>query len=146
MMWGGISYGYRTSGNSNLNAQRYIDQILRPVLVPFLQAHPVVSTFQQDNACHHTAQLTTAYMQQNNIRLLPWPAVSPDLSPIEQLWDQLGQRVAARRPAPNNRQELIDALQQEWNLIPQQRIQRLIRSMPRRCRACVAVNGGHTGY
>ena len=90
MMWGGISYGYQTlliPVVGNLNAQRYIDQILQPVLVPFLQAHPVVSTFQQDNARPHTAQLTTAYMQQNNIRLLPWPAVSPDLSPIEQLWD-----------------------------------------------------------
>ena len=149
MMWGGISYDHRTPlipVVGNLNAQRYIDQILRPVLVPFLQAHPIVSTFQQDNARPHTARLTTAFLQQHNVRLLPWPAVSPDLSPIEHLWDQLGQRVSARRPAPNNRQQLIAVLQQEWNAIPQQRIQRLIRSMPRRCRVCVAVNGGHTGY
>ena len=75
-----------------------------------------------------------------------WPALSPDLSPIEHLWDELGRRVRHRQNPPETLQELGDALVHEWNNIPQAFIQRLIGSMRRRCEAVVAARGGHTGY
>jgi hypothetical protein len=71
---------------------------------------------------------------------------SPDLNPIEQLWDELGRRVAARRRHPEIRQMLIQALQEECERIPQQTIRKLVQSLRRRCVACVRARGGHTCY
>ena len=104
MVWGGISYQQRTPlvifdvrpGRGNgVTAQRCIDNNFLPVIHPFMAAHPGMK-FQQDNARSHTAIITTQFLQQDNIYLLPWPSMSPDLSPIEHLWDELGQRIKAR--------------------------------------------------
>ena len=149
MVWGGISFRHRTPLiiiDGTLTSQRYINEVLRPTVVPFLAAHHDVTLFQQDNARPHSARATMDFLQQQNIATLPWPAFSPDLSPIEHLWDQLGRAVRQRHPQPQTRRQLKAALQAEWRNIPQVRIQRLIRSMPRRCRACVAVVGGHIRY
>ena len=85
-------------------------------------------------------------MSQNNIHVLPWPALSSNLSPIEHLWDELGRRVRHRKNPPETLQELRDALVYEGNNIPQACIQRLIDSMRRRCDAVVVARGGHTRY
>ena len=149
MVWGGISWRYRTLLvviEGNLTSRWYIDEVLEPVLVPFLQNHADVTLYQQDNARPHSARLITDFLGQNNVQVLPWPAFSPDLSPIKHLWDQLGRRVFNSRHNVHNRQQLIQTLNREWEAIPQYKIQRLIRSMRRRCKATIDVNGGHTRY
>ena len=77
----------------NLTSRRYIDEVLETAVVLFLQNHADVTLNQQDNARPHSARLTTDFLGQNNVQVLPWTAFSPDLSPIEHLWDQLGRRV-----------------------------------------------------
>jgi hypothetical protein len=99
--------------------------------------------FQQDNARPHTANITRTYLQQAQLQMLPWPARSPDLSPIEHLWDMMGQRLRLLPRAPHNLDELRHQLQVKWNDIPQEN---LIESMPRRVNACIAVNGDVTHY
>ena len=149
MVWGGISWRHKTQlivVDGNLTARRYIDEILEPEVVPFLRNNGDVTLFQQDNARAHSARLTMDFFNQNGVQVLPWPAFSPDLNPIEHLWDQLGKRVYSRRHPPINRQQLAMALQEEWNNITQDQIQRLIRSMRRRCQATLDANGGHTRY
>ena len=149
MVWAGISRNYRTPlvvVEGNLTAQRYVDQILEPHLVPFFTNHPDLSLFQQDGARAHTARLTMNFLEQEDIDVLPWCARSPDLSPIEHLWDELGRRVSRRDNQPINRETLIAALQEEWNNVPQATIANLIGSMRRRCTACQQARGGHTGY
>lgn len=149
MVWAGMSTNSRTPLviiDGNLTARRYIDEVLETTYLPFRTEHPEIRILQQDNARPHTARITTAYLQQHNVEVLPWPAYSPDLSPIEHLWDQLGRRVSRRAPSPTNRQELVAALQEEWQNIPQDNLRRLVRSMRRRCQACVQANGGHTRY
>jgi len=66
--------------------------------------------------------------------------------PIRTFVDDLDRRVRSRQPAPQTLQELQQALQQEWGRIPQDRIRRLIESMPRRVRAVLQANGGHNRY
>lgn len=147
MVWGAISYNRKSElvlVQGNLTANRYIDQILRPHVLHLVD--PQRQLYQQDNARPHTARATVDYLADNNINTLPWPSKSPDLNPIEHLWDQIGRRVRRRRLQPQTLQQLFHALQEEWRRIPQQNIQRLIRSMPRRCRAVVAAGGGHTSY
>ena len=86
MLWAGICHGHKTElvfVEGALNAQSYCDTILQPVVVPFIQRHSV--TFQQDNARPHIVRICNEYLQANNVDVLPWPAFSPDLSPIEHL-------------------------------------------------------------
>ena len=117
----------------NLNAQGYINQILQPEAVPFLQRHGP-ALLMHDNARPH----------RNNINV-PWPAVSPDMNPIEHIWDYIGRKVRTRGNVHNLR-DLENALIQEWNNIPNVVIRRYVRSMPGRFAACINSRGGHTRY
>ena len=145
MVWGAISYNHRSElvvVQGNLTANRYIEQILHPHLRPIINHQREL--LQHDNARPHTARATVAYLARENINVLPWPSKSPDLNPIEHLWDDLDARVRERQH--QTLAELGHALQDEWRLIPQARLQRLIRSVPNRCRAVLAARGGHTRY
>ena len=149
MVWGGISWRHKTPLvvlDGTLTAQRYVDNVLRPFVLPFVRNHDDVNVVQQDNARPHSARVTQEFLRENNIRILPWPAFSPDLNPIEHFWDQLGRKVYDGRRQISNRQQLVQALIEEWDAIPQYRIQRLIQSMRRRCHAVLNVQGGHTRY
>ena len=94
MVWGGISVRSRTELlvlKGTLTGQRYINEVLQPVVLPFVQQHHVV--LQDDNAKPHRARIVQQFLQQNNVDHLDWSARSPDLSPIKHVWDILGQRV-----------------------------------------------------
>ena len=147
MVWGAISYNQKSHLviiQGNLTAQRYIDHVLRPHLLPIIDQQRQM--FQQDNARPHTARATMTFLQNSNVNVLPWPSKSPDLNPIDHSWDTLDRRVRQRQRQPQTLQQLAVALQEEWRAIPQERIQRLIRSCPRRCRTVVAARGAHTRY
>ena len=64
-----------------------------------------------------------------NVPVLPRPAYSPDMSPIERVWDDLDRRVRQRVPVPANIQQLRTAIEEEWDNIPQATINSLINSM-----------------
>ena len=102
--------------------------------------------FQQDNARCHMAHISMTVLENNHIRVLPWPAMSPDLSLIEHLWDELGRRIRNSQNTPETLAQLRTALFGEWNNIPQDFIRRLIDSMRRRCQAVINARGGHTRY
>ncbi|GFX22778.1 DDE_3 domain-containing protein [Trichonephila clavipes] len=69
-----------------LTGQRYVDDILRTHVGPFLNGLPG-AIFQQDNARPHTARVAQDYLR--HFQTLPWPARSPELYPVEHVWDQL---------------------------------------------------------
>jgi hypothetical protein len=80
----------------NFNAQRYCDEILRPIVVPFICRHPLM--FQNDNAQPHVARICTQFLENSwkipkfqfqNGPVLPWTAYSPDMSQIKHVWDGL---------------------------------------------------------
>ena len=127
----------------NINAVRYREDILLPHVVPFLQAHSDM-TLQHDNATSHTARSVLDFLQNRNVSVLPWPAKSPDLNPIEHVWDLLDRRVRARDIPPRNVQEHAGALVEEWGNISQQDLANLVQSMRRRCTAVLNAAGGHT--
>ena len=125
--------------NGNFNAQRYRDEI--PIVVPFI--HHLM--FQHDNAQPHVARICTKFLEAENVPVLPWPAYSPDMSPIEHVWDALGRHVRQRVPVHANIQQLRTAIEEEWDNIPQA-TDSLINSMQRRCVTLHEANDGHTRY
>lgn len=102
--------------------------------------------YQQDNAPCHKAKVVMDWLKKENVPLLPWPAQSPDLSPIEHLWDELDRRIRARKILPKNLTELKAALQEEWATIPSPIYQKLASSMGNRVSAVIAAKGGPTRY
>ena len=85
--------------------------------------------------CQETLQITTQSLAENNVNVLTWPAVSPDLNPIEHIWYELGCRVRANHPV-NNVDDIRQALLAEWQAIPNDVIRRYVDSMRRRSLAC----------
>ncbi|GFX76182.1 transposable element Tcb1 transposase [Trichonephila clavipes] len=102
--------------------------------------------FMDDNARPHRANIVDECLQSEDITCMDWPEYSPDLKPIEHVWDMLGRRIAACQPHPTCLLELRRALLDEWCNIPQDQIDILILSMPGRCKACIASSGRHTPY
>ncbi|GFT88949.1 transposable element Tcb1 transposase [Trichonephila clavipes] len=88
--------------------------------------------FMDDNARPHRANIVDECLQSEDITRMDWPAYSPDLNPIEHVWNMLGRRIAARQPPPTCLPELQRALLDEWCNIPQDQIDNLILSMPGR--------------
>ncbi|GFU77286.1 transposable element Tcb2 transposase [Trichonephila clavipes] len=92
------------------------------------------------------ANLVDEFLESEDIKRIPWPANSPDLNPIENLWDYLGRAIARRHPPPRDVNGLKTALLEEWSLIPQTVINNVISSLETRCDMCVRVRGDHIPY
>ncbi|GFX30460.1 transposable element Tcb2 transposase [Trichonephila clavipes] len=150
MVWGGISIGGRTDlhiiRNGTLTGRRYADEVLRPHVIPYAGAIGDFFVFQDNNARPHIARLVENMLEAETIQRMDWPACSPDLNPIEHVWDMLRRRIAARPRPPATVRDLEIALLEEWNSIPQSLIDNLITSMANRCAAVLAVRGDHTSY
>ena len=149
MVWGGISFRGRTDlvvVNGNLTGARYLDQIVDPHILPYLRANRPGFQLQQDNARPHVANIVKNHLRENHIDVLPWPSISPDLAPIEHVWEELDRRLRRRPNQPRTLANMAACLQEEWNNMPQRVIQRIIGSMRSRCQAVISSNGGHTRY
>ena len=100
MVWASISYGQRTQLHfidGNLNAR---NEILRPIYRHHLR-------LQHDNARRpHVARICTQFLEAENVSVLPWPAYSPDMSPIKPVWDALDQHIQQGISVPANINQL----------------------------------------
>ncbi len=100
--------------------------------------------FQQDLAPAHTAKGTKSWFNDHGVTVLDWPANSPDLNPIENLWGIVKRKMRDTRP--NNADELKATVEETWASIPPQQCHKLITSMPRRIEAVIKAKGAPTKY
>ncbi|GFW09856.1 transposable element Tcb2 transposase [Trichonephila clavipes] len=150
MVWAGIMINGRTRlhvvANGTMTGQRYIDEVLLPHVRLFRGAVGDKFVFMDDNAtCHRTLAVQDC-LDSEGIQRLVWPARSPDLNPIENVWDALGRQVAGRNYPPTNKNTLIRALTEEWDKLPQQLLDNVVQSMVRRVECCITLHGGHIPY
>jgi hypothetical protein len=151
MVWGAISGlgpGPLYFVKGTMNQYQYLN-VLQNTFLPFLSENriPVSSyTFMQDGAPCHTAKSVKKFLQTSNIQLLPWPASSPDLNPIENVWSLLKLRVyALKNPTVS---ALIENIKKVWFDNPEitKCIAQCIDSMPRRIESVIRAKGGTTKY
>ncbi len=100
--------------------------------------------FQQDLAPAHTTKGTKSWFNDHGVTVLDWPANSPDLNPIENLWGIVKRKMRDTRP--NNADDLKAAIKATWASIPPQQCHKLITSMPRRIEAVIKAKGAPTKY
>ncbi|GFY06463.1 uncharacterized protein TNCV_412131 [Trichonephila clavipes] len=133
----GIAYDSRSTlivMRGTLTGQRNVDDILRPHVGPFLNGLPG-ALFRQDNARPHSTRVAQDFLR--HFQTLPWPARSPDLSPVEHVWDQLKRQM----PSCLSVRDLELAVQDLWAHLPQDIIRCLINSIPNLEAACIAAGG-----
>lgn len=149
MFWAGIMLGRRTPLvplDGILTGQRYILEVLQPIVRPFRAEFGDQFILLDDNARPHRAEVVQNFLQESDIARMQWPAMSPDMNCIEHAWDMLKRAIAQRPHPPITLQEVIEAAIEEWDRIPQDVLDNLIRGMPRRVRTLLDVHGGHVCY
>ena len=147
-LWGcicaeGLGHGELYAGS--LNSTRHRD-ILRHSLVKSLrQFYPAGPwRFQQDNARFHTTPETVTYLHEKGVTLLEWPPWSPDLNPIENLWNVIKARVYAL--LPRTLEEMEQLIRAEWQNTDLNFISHICRSMPRRLQLLLDNQGHKISY
>ncbi|GFV62881.1 transposable element Tcb1 transposase [Trichonephila clavipes] len=150
MVWAAIMVNGRTRlhvvANGTMTGQRYIDEVLLPHVRLFRGAVGDKFVFMDDNAtCHRTLAVQDC-LDRESIQRVVWPAHSPDLNPIENVWDALGKQAAGRNYHPTNKNTLIRALTEEWDKLPQQLLDNVVQIIIRRVECCITLYGGHITY
>uniref|UniRef100_A0A8C1MH25 Transposase n=1 Tax=Cyprinus carpio TaxID=7962 RepID=A0A8C1MH25_CYPCA len=148
MIWGAMSsagVGPLCFIKGRVNAASY-QEILEHFMLP--SAEKLYGdedfVFQHDLAPAHSAKTTGKWFTDHGITVLNWPANSPDLNPIENLWDIVKRKLRDARP--NTLDELKAAIEASWASITPQQCHRLIASMPRRIEAVISAKGFPTKY
>jgi hypothetical protein len=95
---------------------------------------------------HIEPEFVQHFLQQEAVQTIPWPAMSPDMNPLEHVWDYIGRKINQRNLKCQNIDELRTAISQEWHQFPQERLRRLVRSMTRRVIELHNKRGGYTRY
>lgn len=131
--------------DNKMNADKYIS-LLSQNLKPLYNLSDRDLIFQQDNAPCHSANKTHDWLETNGISTMNWPARSPDLNPIENLWGILARKVYANGKQFKDEDELIGAILKSWNEITQEELENLVKSMGNRIRAVIAGHGANTKY
>lgn len=148
MVWGCIGYegvGKLTIIDGTIDSVKYT-RILSSYLDESIEGLNISGDpiFQQDNAPCHTSKYTREFFEFNNIDVMQWPAQSPDLNPIENLWSYVEKEL--RKVVIKNKSQLIDKINEIWKNTPKSYIQKLYKSIPKRIEMVIRNKGGHIPY
>ena len=148
MVWGwfaGDTVGDLFKIEDTLNQHGYHSILQRRAIPSGLRLVGPSFIFQQDNDPKHTSRLCKGYLTKKEsdgvLCQMTWPPQSPDLNPIEMVWDEMDRRVKAK--GPTSAQHLWELLQDCWKTISGDDLMKLIERMPRVCKAVIKAKGGY---
>ena len=147
MFWGCFSrlgLGPLAAIEGSMNSESY-QEILDELLLPELRAAGVPMVFMQDNAPCHKSRTVLDFLADNGLQTLPWPAQSPDLNPIENLWAIIKARLKKNFGIPT-KNELIDQIFTIWNDIDSELCEKLSDSMIKRLEEVLEKKGNPINY
>lgn len=146
MVWGCFTWwhlGPIVRINGIMKKEDYL-QIIQSHLPDFVErsAYPEDEViFQQDGDPKHTAKVVQNWLSGQKFHLMKWPAQSPDLNPIENLWSILKRRLGQHNRAPTSIEELWNRVKSEWEAIPSEFKENLVESMPKRMKSVIKNKG-----
>lgn len=144
MVWAAFGSGGKTDivfMNGRQDSRKYQEVLEKHLLPTAPQICGQNWRFQQDNAPIHTSRSTKAWFEAKNVSVLDWPARSPDLNPVENLWGVLARKVYKGCRQFSNVADLKQSIQQCWAEIDNSLLERLIASMPHRVFHVINKNG-----
>ena len=147
MCWGAVSMHFKSKliiVDMTMNAERYIDVLQGCLFQENSEFIKEEHIFQQDNAPCHTAKRVQSFFITNGITVLPWPANSPDLNPIENIWSILKQNV--EKHSAKTKAQLIGGIEKEWNKLSKDLIRKTIETMPKRLDEVIRNQGKNCSY
>ncbi|KEP46297.1 DDE family endonuclease, partial [Rhizoctonia solani 123E] len=132
MGWMGTGYGTKLEVPLNKEIYKEIleDEFLRSLEFLGMESEEVL--FQFDNARPHVAKSSLKWLEDHGIEWLEWPANSPDLNPIENLWSKMKRELGEYESPPNGILELWERVQVVWDRLGVDYCRNLIESMPKR--------------
>ena len=152
MIWGSIIYGFKGPmtilNEGRMNGSKYITMVLMPHLIPFwikMSEHYGIVEVMEEGARVHTAKMCSTYREADGLISVAWPAQSPDLNPIENLWSIMKYEIS-KLPNPQSVDKMTLLLEERWNQLTPEIWKGLIESMPQRIKACIEAQGGSTRY
>jgi len=143
------SMEYQGGKKGGITAKIYQEQVLEPMLLPFwteMESERGNVCFQHDGAPSHTAKTTKKWLADHNIPVFPHPPSSPDLNPIEPVWNVLKTKIRALPHSPTTAQGLIKAVQDVWAKLDVRDVDRFIDRMGEIVDAVLDARGGHTRF
>ena len=146
-VWGGMSKLGLTPlvcVTGNISSVKYCDILGEGLLNSTIATNGIPYEFQQDNATPHTSAFTRDWFRRHHVTTLEWPAASPDLNPIENVWQVMKDRVEKLQP-----HQIADwraTFLETWAGLSQNYIDNLVTSMPHRIEQCIERQGGLTDY
>lgn len=150
MIWGCVCFhgiGTLTHVDGNIDSRKYInilDEHLWPVLAQHFPNDDYI--FMDDNAPVHRAHNVKTFKENNNIHCTEWPAQSPDLNIIENIWLHLKRTIQPQSVNLTTREQLINAIRQTWENIPLQLVQSLYDTIPARLQEVIRMKGNLTKF
>ena len=150
-VWGcftavGIGYLCRIEGgmDAELYCQILNEDFLRTLDYYDLSVDDIV--YQHDNDPKHTARKTKEWLEEHDVIVLDWPAQSPDLNPIEHMWNEVERRLRKLNEPINSKEALWEKISSTWNDIDIETCTKLIQTMPERIRDVIKQKGGYTRW
>ena len=149
MIWGAVSY-YGTveveGVKGTMDARGYCELLEKTLLPAAADVLGENWTLMHDGASVHRANYTKNFLEEKNVKALDWPAKSPDLNVIENVWGQMARRVYAEGRHFESLSELGEAIGEAWDAIDLEYLPSLYKSIPRRLVSVIEKKGATTKY